>query len=184
MNKTKILCVIDMQNDFIDGVLGTKEAVAIVDNVVEKINNYKERSEWIIATQDTHYSDYLETLEGKNLPIVHCLANSHGWQLNNRVFSALKNYSNKVILTKNIFGSKKLINFLKTIIDEKNYDEFEIELVGLVLDICVVSNALLLKTNFPNTKIVIDASCTAGTSKEKFEKAKVVLKSCQVDVYE
>lgn len=180
----KILTVIDMQGDFIDGSLGSAEAQAIVPRVVEKIRKYKEEGELIITTQDTHYSDYLETLEGKKLPIVHCIANTDGWQLNKNVFDELRNYDNKINFTKSTFGSFKLVEYLKTIINSDNESEYEIELIGLDLDICVISNALCIRMYFPNTKIVVDSLCTAATSKEAFNSAKLVLKSCQVDVYE
>lgn len=180
----KVLVLVDLQNDFIDGALGTPEAQAIVPRVVEKINEYKKDGNLIITTQDTHYSDYLNTLEGKNLPIVHCIANSDGWQLNNKIFNVLRGYKNKKNFTKTTFGSFKLINYLKTIIAEDDEQKYEIELVGLDLDICVVSNALALRMYFPNTVIHVDTRCTAATTKRAFESTKVVLKSCQVNVIE
>lgn len=180
----KILVLVDLQGDFIDGALGSPEAQAIVPNVVEKIKEYKNNGDLIITTQDTHYSDYLSTLEGKKLPIVHCIANSDGWQLNKEVFNELRDYKNKINFTKITFGSYKLVNCLKEIIKEDNATEYEIELVGLDLDICVISNALMLRMYFPNTVISVDTKCTAATTEKAFESAKIVLKSCQVDVCE
>ena len=180
----KVLVVVDMQKDFVDGALGSNEAVAIVDNVVNKINEYKENRYLIITTQDTHYSDYLKTLEGRKLPIVHCIANSDGWQLDKQVYDSLKDYDNKINFTKITFGSMKLVDYLKTVISKENETEYIIELIGLDLDICVVSNALLLRAYFPNTNICVDTKCTAATSKSAFESAKIVLKSCQVDLNE
>ena len=181
--KKRILCVIDMQNDFIDGVLGSAEAKAIVPHVVEKIKEYKDRGDLILTTQDTHYSDYLETLEGKKLPIPHCIANSDGWQLNTEVYNELREYQNKENFTKITFGSDKLQNYLRGIINKENETEYEIELIGLDLDICVISNAIILRMYFPNTVIHVDSRCTAATSGKTFESAISVLKSCQVNVY-
>lgn len=180
--KQKILVVIDMQQDFINGALGSLESQAIIPNVVNKIKEYKENDSLIVTTQDTHYSDYLDTLEGKKLPIIHCVANSDGWQLDKKIFDELRYYKNKMNFTKSTFGSYKIIEFLKTIINDKNAKEFEIELVGLKLDICVISNALSLRMYFPNMKILVDSNCTAATSKVAFNSALEVLNSCQVNV--
>lgn len=184
LRMNKCLVVVDMQNDFIDGVLGSPEAQAIVDNVCKKIREYKSNDDLIITTQDTHYSDYLNTPEGVKLPVIHCIANSDGWQLNDRVFNDLKNYKNKINFTKITFGCNKLIDYLKTIINEDNENYFEIEVIGLVLDICVISNVILLKNYFPNINISVDTKCTAATSESAFNSAKIVLQSCQVDVNE
>lgn len=183
MNK-KILVVVDMQNDFITGSLGTPEAVSIVDKVVEKIEEYKKQSCLIITTQDTHYSDYLDTLEGKKLPIKHCIANSDGWQIEQKVYNALRGYKNKINFTKNTFGCYKVIDYLNNYIKTDDCLEYEFELIGLDLDICVLSNALLIKTYFPNNNISIDLKCVAATNNNMFEAAKHVLDSCQVTVYE
>lgn len=180
----KVLVVVDVQNDFVDGALGTPEAQAIIPNVVKKIEEYKTREDLIITTQDTHYSNYLNTMEGKNLPIIHCIANSDGWQLEDNVFDSLRYYANKINFTKCSFGSEKLKNYLKTIINDDNESEYEIEIIGLVLDICVITNAIILKTCFPNTTISVNLNCTAATNKNNFENARSILDSCQVKIYE
>lgn len=180
----QILLVIDMQNDFIDGSLGSKEAQTIVSNVVEKIEEYKLRGDLIITTQDTHYDNYLETFEGKNLPVKHCIANTDGWQLNDDIWNALNNYSNKNNILKTTFGSVLLENYLKDNISETIEDQMNttIEITGLCLDICVLCNAILLRTAFPNAHILLDTKCTAATSENTFKSALSVLKSCQIEV--
>lgn len=176
MNKTKILGVIDMQNDFIDGVLGTKEAVVIVDKVVEKIKNFEGT---IFATLDTHYDNYLDTQEGKKLPVPHCIKMSDGWLINDKIREALIEKNCKFI-EKETFGSQRLA----TKIGEIDYHtEIEsIELVGVCTDICVVSNAIILKNEFPEIEIIVDASCCAGVTSEKHKFALETMKSCQIEV--
>lgn len=177
MKKKRILVVVDMQNDFVDGALGSKEAVAIVDNVVKKIEGFDGD---IFVTYDTHLNDYMYTREGKYLPIPHCIKNTNGWKLNNKILNALNNSKNYVrsVILKPTFGSVKLVDRLSSI-DEK---DTEITLIGLCTDICVVSNALLLKAHYPETDIIVDASCCAGVTPEKHKAALEVMKSCQIDV--
>ena len=170
----KILVVIDMQNDFIDGSLGTPEAVAIVDNVVNKINTYKANN--IYATRDTHFENYLETSEGKNLTVVHCVKETFGWQINSKVANAIKN---SVIIDKPSFGSLELAEMLRK---RSEKEDIEIELVGLCTDICVVSNAMILKAYMPEVKISVDGSCCAGVTKESHFKALDTMKMCQINV--
>lgn len=171
----KILVVVDMQNDFIDGSLGTKEAVGIVENVVSKIKNF---DGLIFATFDTHDNNYLSTSEGRKLPIPHCIKMTKGWLINEKVMDAL---SDKIFKTieKKTFGSTKMINEILKI---KGDDDIEIELVGLCTDICVVSNALLLKAYFPESKITVDASCCAGVTPESHKAALKTMKMCQIDI--
>lgn len=171
----KILVVVDMQNDFVDGSLGTKEAVSIVDNVVEKIANFDGK---IFATLDTHDHDYMDTPEGKKLPVPHCIRMTNGWLLNEKVMEALSDKDYKTI-EKRTFGSTRLVNDIRKI---KGKEDIEIELVGLCTDICVVSNALLLKANFPEVKITVDASCCAGVTPESHMAALMTMKMCQIDV--
>ena len=173
----KILIVVDMQKDFVDGALGTNEAVAIVDNVAEKIKNHDGD---IIVTYDTHFENYMETQEGKNLPVPHCIKATDGWQLDSKVQSALQNKKYKVI-EKLTFGSTELPQYIKSNYNEK---EIEIELIGLCTDICVVSNALLLKANFLETKISVDANCCAGVTVESHNAALTTMKMCQIEVKE
>ena len=173
----KLLIVVDMQKDFVDGALGTAEAVAIVDNVVNKIENFQGD---IIATYDTHTANYMETQEGKNLPVPHCIKGTDGWELNVKVQSALDNRDYKII-EKPTFGSTALIEYVKA-----NYNpaELEIELIGLCTDICVVSNALLLKANFLETRVSVDANCCAGVTVESHNAALLTMKMCQVAIIE
>ena len=163
----KILVVIDMQNDFIDGSLGTKEAQQIVPRVVEKMKEY---DPWnIYLTRDTHYENYLDTQEGRNLPIEHCIEGTHGWQLNDAVAKAAEKAT---VIDKPTFGW--------THWNERHFDE--IELVGLCTDICVVSNALILKAQFPEVPITVDAACCAGVTPESHQAALTTMKMCQIDV--
>lgn len=171
----KILIVVDMQKDFVDGALGTSEAVAIVDNVVDKI---KKNNGDIIVTYDTHFENYMETQEGKNLPVPHCIKGTEGWQLDGKVQSALDEKDYKII-EKPTFGSIELSEYIKT---NYNPQEIEIELIGLCTDICVVSNALLLKANFLETKISVDANCCAGVTVDSHNAALTTMKMCQIDV--
>ena len=160
-----ILIVVDMQNDFILPPLGTPEAEAIVPKVAEKIYTYKGR---IIFTQDTHFMNYFDTLEGKYLPIEHCICGTEGWHIHPDIPCA---------------GHEAVI---KTSFGHNNWELGEninsIELVGVCTDICVVSNALILRSLYPNTKIIVDASCCAGTTPERHKAALEVMKSCQIDV--
>lgn len=171
-----ILIVVDMQNDFIDGSLGTAEALSIVGNVVSKIKNFNGD---IIVTYDTHQNNYLETQEGKNLPVPHCIKGTEGWELNAKVLNALDGKKYRAV-EKTTFGSVDLIEYLKA-----NYDcnNIEIELVGLCTDICVISNALLLKANFTETKISVDSSCCAGVTVDSHNAALTSMKMCQINVY-
>ena len=153
----KILIVVDMQNDFVDGALGTKEAEGIVENVVSKIAGFEGR---IFATLDTHGKDYLETAEGKKLPVPHCIRNTEGWLLNEKVLYALSEKNYKTI-EKNTFGSRVLAEEIRKLWQK---EEIRVELIGLCTDICVVSNALLLKACCPEMEISVDASCCAGVT--------------------
>lgn len=166
-----------MQKDFVDGALGSSEAVAIVENVAEKIKNHNGD---IIVTYDTHFEDYMQTQEGKNLPVPHCIKGTDGWQLDAKVQSALQNRKYKSI-EKLTFGSVDLPEYIKTNFNPK---EIEIELIGLCTDICVVSNALLLKANFLETKISVDAKCCAGVTVESHNAALTTMKMCQINVME
>lgn len=171
----KILIVVDMQKDFIDGSLGTKEAVAIVDNVVKKIESFDGD---IIVTYDTHSENYTETQEGKNLPVPHCIKGTDGWELNEKVQAALSKKAYKAI-EKPTFGSLELIEYIKANYDP---DETEIELIGLCTDICVVSNALLIKANFLETRVSVDSACCAGVTPESHGAALTTMKMCQINV--
>lgn len=170
---TKTLIVIDTQNDFIDGSLGTKEAQAIVPNVRKKIDEYKKRGDDIYFTRDTHFSNYLETNEGKHLPVKHCIRGTHGWQIADGLMVEGAN-----VLDKYTFGYDDWRSEF-SFEDEKPTD---IELVGLCTDVCVVSNALILKAQFPEIDITVDASCCAGVTPESHEAALTTMKMCQINV--
>ncbi len=170
----KILIVIDMQNDFIDAALGTKEAIAIVDAVKEKIAAYP--TDNIYATMDTHSDNYLDTQEGANLPVKHCIKGSEGWQIRPDIAELLDGAH---IYQKPTFGSTALAADLKALSEK---EEIEIELVGLCTDICVVSNALLLKAFMPEVRISADASCCAGVTPEKHLAALETMRSCQIHI--
>lgn len=171
----KILIVIDMQNDFINGSLGTKEAEAIVDHVVEKIGEYPK--DCIYATRDTHQKDYLETQEGKNLPVEHCIQGTHGWQLHDKVAAALEG---AVIVDKPTFGSYELADMM--VMEAAGEENIEIELVGLCTDICVVSNAMLIKARLPEARISVDSACCAGVTPETHEAALKTMQMCQIAI--
>ncbi|WP_026509312.1 cysteine hydrolase family protein [Butyrivibrio sp. LC3010] len=170
----KLLVVIDMQHDFIDGSLGTKEAVAIVPNVIEKIKKYDIKD--VFATRDTHQPNYMQTKEGKNLPVEHCIINTHGWNIEEKIAELLKDAT---IIDKPTFGSTELASRIKEIADK---EEIEIELVGLCTDICVASNALILKAFMPEVNISIDPDCCAGVTPEKHLAAIKTMESCQISV--
>ena len=169
------LIVVDMQNDFVDGALGTAEAVAILPKVAEKILGFDGD---IIVTYDTHAKNYMDTSEGKKLPVPHCIEGTKGWELNEAVAEALngKGYS---WLKKPTFGSIQLPDIIRA---KAGDDEFTIQLIGLCTDICVVSNALLLKANFPEAAISVDASCCAGVTVDSHNAALTTMKMCQIDV--
>lgn len=171
----EILLVIDMQNDFIDGSLGTEEAKQIVGKVIEIVNTFEKENKDIYYTKDTHGKNYLETQEGKKLPLEHCIKNTLGWEIPTLI---LGSYDHQ-IFEKETFGSKLLFDTLK----EKYQDNLDtIMLVGLCTDICVISNAILAKAYFPNVRVVVDASATAGVTKELYQKALDVMKSCQIEI--
>ncbi|MBQ9180296.1 MAG: cysteine hydrolase [Firmicutes bacterium] len=170
----KLLIVIDMQNDFIDGALGTKEAEAIVDNVVAKIGQYDSKD--IIATRDTHTEDYMNTMEGKHLPVIHCVKGTHGWEINDKVAAAL---GDAKIIDKPTFGSFDLVEEVKKICAD---EDVEIEMIGLCTDICVVSNALLLKAGVPDAEVRVDAACCAGVTPDSHNAALTTLGACHVNV--
>ena len=167
------LIVVDMQNDFIDGALGTKEAVAILPAVKEKIKNFDGR---ILFTRDTHEPDYMNTQEGKNLPVEHCIKYSHGWQIHPELEALRKEEA----IDKPTFGSVALGQLLKA------YDTYEekidsITLIGLCTDICVISNAMLIKAFLPETPVFVDAACCAGVTPESHERALDAMAVCQIN---
>lgn len=168
----KILVVVDMQNDFIDGALGTAEAVAIVPKVAEKIKNFDGT---VIYTRDTHEEHYMETQEGRNLPVPHCIRDTEGWQIRTELQQA-----GAEVVDKPTFGSRALAEKL---VDMNREEAIEsITLIGLCTDICVISNAFVIKAFLPETPIIVDAACCAGVTPESHARALEAMKVCQIAV--
>ena len=168
----KILCVIDMQNDFIDGALGTSEAVAIVENVEDKIKEYRKNGDTVIFTRDTHYENYMETSEGRKLPVPHCIKDTLGWQISDKL-----EVGDSAVIDKPTFGSVELSDYIANLNDVE-----EVEFVGLCTDICVISNVLLLKAKLPEVTIRVDSSCCAGVTPETHRNALEAMKMCQIEI--
>jgi len=168
----KILVVVDMQNDFIDGALGTKEAVLIVPKVAEKIKKARAEGWEVVFTRDTHQKNYLKTQEGKNLPVEHCIEGTEGWKI-----ASAFDVGDAKVFNKPSFGSMELADYIGTL---KNLEE--IELVGLCTGICVISNAFILKAKMPEVKITVDSSCCACVSPESHATALSAMKLCQINV--
>lgn len=166
----KILIVVDMQNDFITGTLGSADAVKIVPAVVEKVKNFDGK---VIFTRDTHFEDYMSTQEGEKLPVKHCIKDTDGWQ----ICDELQPYANEVV-DKITFGSVNLPKVIEELTDHID----EIELCGLCTDICVISNAMILKAAFPEVKMTVDANCCAGVTPQSHNNALEAMKSVQIDI--
>ena len=171
----QFLVVVDMQKDFVNGSLGTKEAEAIVPAVIEKIRSFEGD---IFVTYDTHFEDYLSTAEGKKLPVEHCIYGTPGWELEEQVGEVIEELPHFKV-QKYTFGSETLPHLMTEVADG---EDFSIELIGLCTDICVVSNALILKAVYPEAEIAVDSSCCAGVTPEKHEAALETMRSCQIDV--
>lgn len=167
-----VLVVVDMQKDFIDGVLGTKEAFAIVDNVAEAIRSFDGE---VIFTRDTHFDNYMETQEGRNLPVPHCIKDTEGWQIDKKL-EALRTDEMKVF-DKPTFGSVELAAYLK-----ENKEVEQVTIVGLCTDICVISNALLIKANLPEVEITVLEKCCAGVTPQSHKNALEAMKMCQIKI--
>lgn len=187
MSKKKILVVIDCQNDFISGSLRNEDAIKTVPNIANKIKD--NHWDFIFLTRDTHYENYLETSEGKKLPVPHCIKGSEGWNIESSVMEAV--IDSKVpyaIYNKNTFGLHSIADDLEYELNENTdvnlvEDVFEIEVCGYCSDICVISNVMLLKANFFNcADIIVDSNACAGVTPEKHNAALEVMKSCQIDV--
>ena len=171
----KILVVVDMQKDFVTGALGTKEAQDIVGNVVEKIRNFDGE---VVFTRDTHEDNYMETQEGRNLPVVHCIKGSDGWEFGPELTELAEG---KKIFDKPTFGSVELAQFIAEKAQQDK--DREVELIGVCTDICVVSNALLIKAFSRELPVAVDASCCAGVTVDAHNAALATMKSCQVAVH-
>ena len=166
----KILVVVDMQNDFIDGALGTGEAVAIVPYVKELIESFDGK---VFFTRDTHYDNYMDTQEGKNLPVPHCIKGTEGWQIRGELDAIRKTEP----IDKLTFGSDKLVEVLGR---EKDIES--IIFVGLCTDICVISNAMVVKAFYPEIPLTVDARGCAGTTPESHKRALEAMKVCQIEI--
>ncbi len=171
----KALIVVDMQNDFIDGALGTPEAEAIVANVKDKIDAYRENSDAVIFTRDTHSDNYMETQEGTKLPVPHCIEGSDGWQIRSALEPA-----ESLIIDKPTFGSYELVDSLRELDEETPLEA--IELVGLCTDICVISNAIMIKAAFLEIPVSVDASCCAGVTPASHDNALDAMAMCQIEI--
>lgn len=167
-----VLVVVDMQKDFIDGALGTKEAEAVVDKVAEAIRSFEGD---IVFTRDTHFENYLETQEGRNLPVVHCIKDTGGWQIDRKLAALCPN--GMKIFDKVTFGSVALAEYLKA---DKELEC--VTLVGLCTDICVISNALLIKANMPEIKVRVLEACCAGVTPQSHKNALEAMKMCQIEI--
>ena len=174
----KILVVVDMQNDFIDGSLGTTEAQRIVPAVSEMIRDFDGR---VIATRDTHGENYLESEEGKHLPVVHCVKGTTGWKIRSEIAEAAAGKAGYTIIDKPTFGSKELGEYIRKLNDTEEPVE-EITLAGLCTDICVISNALLLNAFLPEVPIRVAGACCAGVTPESHQQALNAMKMCQIEI--
>ena len=183
MEKRKLLVVVDMQNDFVDGVLGTAEAQTIIPAVVKKIESYKANENYIVYTMDTHTEDYLKTQEGKKLPVRHCICPSAGWELVPDIAAALKGAKSPEAdeaaeYKKDIFGSWTLAE------DIKKWEAAiaSVELVGVCTGICVISNAVLVKSALPEMPVIVDAACCACVTPESHATALDAMGLLQVEI--
>lgn len=170
----KILLVIDMQTDFVDGALGSAEAVAIIPNVLREISKYDKSD--IIATRDTHPAEYMQTREGRYLPVPHCIKNTSGWEIHPEIAPALEGC---LVIDKPTFGSTELCEHIVRLSED---DDIEVTLVGLCTDICVVSNAMLIKAALPEIDVKVIADACAGVSPDSHQAALTTMKMCQIDV--
>ena len=171
----KILVVVDIQNDFVDGALGTAQAQAMVENAAQKIKSFDGD---IFVTYDTHFENYMDTKEGEKLPVPHCVKGTKGWELTPKIADALKDKKYTAV-EKLTFGSVELPNLIKKAVGD---DKAEITLIGLCTDICVVSNALILKANFLDAEIFVDSSCCAGVTPATHTAALDTMRCCQINI--
>lgn len=176
MNKDKLLLVIDMQNDFVTGTLANEEAAKIIGAIAAKIESYQKDDHPVFFTRDTHGEEYLETQEGKLLPVPHCIKGTEGWQLVDQLkVLAVK----EDVLDKPVFGSLQLPQWIE---EKLSAVPAEIELCGVCTDICVISNAMILKAAFPETTVTVEGALCAGVTPESHQNALAAMKACQVNV--
>ena len=194
----KVLVIVDMQNDFVDGTLGTPEAQAIVPKVADYIRAHADKDTVLIFTKDTHDIDYMFTQEGKNLPVAHCIKDTHGWELAPAIQEALYDVRNQYhsfdsyfpyitdhIVCKPSFGSLDLVNLLYVLDDDTGMqpgDVAEITLMGLCTDICLLANSVLCKTTMPEVPVRVVAECCAGVTPESHERALEAMKMLQIEI--
>lgn len=185
----RVLVIVDMQNDFISGSLGTEEAEAIVPVMQDRIKEYQDGETIVVFTKDTHFSNYLDTQEGKMLPVPHCIKGTEGWSIDKRISSIVDNgnflkYASGTVINSRInketFGSVFLSSLIEMWSEDKELEE--VVLMGVCTDICVVSNALLIKAYCPEVLVTVDASCCAGVTPERHKAALETMKSCQINV--
>ncbi|MBR2341530.1 MAG: cysteine hydrolase [Clostridia bacterium] len=167
----KLLVVVDMQNDFVRGTLGSADAVAILPNVIKKLRFARENGVQIAFTRDTHFENYSSTQEGEKLPVLHCVKDTYGWEIVDGLYE-----DGEKVFDKPTFGSLELAKFVQG----EGFDE--VELIGVCTDICVVSNALLIKAYCPEVRVQVSADCCAGVSKESHDAALKTMSSCQVEI--
>lgn len=172
-----VLIIVDMQNDFVDGALGSAEAVAILPAVADKIRAHQGQ---LIFTRDTHSEDYMDTREGKHLPVPHCIKGTQGWEIYPAVWSAVDETANVTVMDKPTFGSVELARYLTELHETSPIGT--VTLIGVCTDICVISNAMLIKAALPETDVVIDASCCAGVTPESHENALKAMAMCQMNI--
>ena len=172
----KILVVVDMQKDFIDGALGFEGAEKVIPGIAAKIKTFEEAGDEVVYTLDTHFENYMETQEGKYLPVEHCIRNTEGWKIRPDIAAELKHAA---VYEKPTFGSTAMAEHLRQV---AQHEEISLELIGLCTDICVISNALMLKAYMPEVPIKVDSSCCAGVTVEKHLAALETMRSCQIEV--
>ena len=172
----KVLIVVDMQVDFVRGLLGSKDAEAIIDKIKGKIFSYMKRGDMIIFTRDTHRENYLNTFEGKNLPVEHCIYGTDGWRIVPELIDCCKEYPNCSFVDKTTFGYENWKDVFGTV------EKYCVEIVGVCTDICVASNALALRMFYPEWSISVDENCCAGTTPERHTAALEVMSSCQINL--
>lgn len=185
MKKKKILVIVDMQEDFVTGVLGTPEAQAIVPRIIKKLQKNGKNYSAILLTKDAHNKNYEKTLEGKKLPVPHCIEGTDGYRVMSDIYKEVEELRKTGVTVKNFkkhtFASDKLVEYLTAMVLVNNKN-IEIEIIGVCTDICVVSNALTIRATLPNTVISVDAKCCAGTSIKAHNAALRVMNSCQIDI--
>lgn len=172
-----VLVVVDMQNDFVDGALGSPEAVAILPAVKDKIKRHEGK---IIFTRDTHTADYMHTREGKHLPVPHCIKDTEGWEIKNEIWEAAAGKTGVTVMDKPTFGSVELAAHLREYAKDRGLDQ--VTLIGICTDICVISNAMLIKAALPEIDVTVDAACCAGVTPESHENALKAMQVCQIDI--